>query len=345
MTGKLVVATEPDELPRIAELVRRGGRTASSASELDAAGMREHEPQVRGIAALHVPSTGVCDFRAIAGSSARLVRRTAARSICGRAVRASCGAAPTSWSARTGATCSAPRSWSARGCTATSWPGRRVPTPACGSCRSAASTPSSASPPPAWSSGLVYPVPDPAFPFLGVHATRGDRRQRARRAERRARAGPRGVRLAAVRPQELGGTLAYPGLLRLARRHWRYGLGEMHRSLSRAAMAASPADAARRPGRGPAPGRRRGARAGGRAGRHAGRRLPVRAGGRAPERCCTCSTRPRPRRPPRCRSAGRSSSRSPARGWGRCDVPRGRRAFRVRASPASSAGRTRASRR
>ena len=39
-----------------------------------------------------------------------------------------------------------------------------------------------------------------------------------------------------VKPKELLGSLAYPGMLRLARKHWRYGLGEMHRSLSREAM-------------------------------------------------------------------------------------------------------------
>jgi L-2-hydroxyglutarate oxidase len=85
--------------------------------------------------------------------------------------------------------------------------------------------------------GLVYPVPDPAFPFLGVHATRG--------VDGEVHVGPNAVLALArdgyswgvVRPRELAASLAYPGLLRLARRHWRYGLGEVHRSLSRPAMA------------------------------------------------------------------------------------------------------------
>jgi (S)-2-hydroxyglutarate dehydrogenase len=85
--------------------------------------------------------------------------------------------------------------------------------------------------------GLIYPVPDPAFPFLGVHATRG--------IDGTVHAGPNAVLALAregydwrtVRPRELVRSLAYPGMLRLARRHWRYGLGEVHRSLSRAAMA------------------------------------------------------------------------------------------------------------
>jgi (S)-2-hydroxyglutarate dehydrogenase len=84
--------------------------------------------------------------------------------------------------------------------------------------------------------GLIYPVPDPAFPFLGVHATRG--------VDGHVHAGPNAVLALAregyswrtVRPRELAGSLAYPGMVKLARRHWRYGLGEVHRSLSRQAM-------------------------------------------------------------------------------------------------------------
>ena len=48
----------------MAELTRRGAANGVEAHELDAAGIREYEPHVRGIAALHVPSTGICDFPA-----------------------------------------------------------------------------------------------------------------------------------------------------------------------------------------------------------------------------------------------------------------------------------------
>jgi (S)-2-hydroxyglutarate dehydrogenase len=84
--------------------------------------------------------------------------------------------------------------------------------------------------------GLIYPVPDPAFPFLGVHATRG--------VDGHVHAGPNAVLALAregyswrtVRPRELAQSLTYPGMARLARKHWRYGLGEMYRSVSRRAM-------------------------------------------------------------------------------------------------------------
>jgi (S)-2-hydroxyglutarate dehydrogenase len=84
--------------------------------------------------------------------------------------------------------------------------------------------------------GLIYPVPDPAFPFLGVHATRG--------VDGHVHAGPNAVLALAregyswgtVRPRELARSLTYPGMARLARQHWRYGLGEVSRSLSKRAM-------------------------------------------------------------------------------------------------------------
>ncbi|MFC7469204.1 FAD-dependent oxidoreductase [Actinomadura keratinilytica] len=84
--------------------------------------------------------------------------------------------------------------------------------------------------------GLVYPVPDPAFPFLGVHLTRG--------VDGGVHVGPNAVLAGAregyswpvVRPADLAGTLAWPGFWHLARRHAGYGLGEVGRSLSKAAF-------------------------------------------------------------------------------------------------------------
>ena len=86
---------------------------------------------------------------------------------------------------------------------------------------------------------LIYPVPDPQFPFLGVHLTRG--------VNGRIHAGPNAV-LALSREGyswraiELGDvreTIAYPGFRVLARKQWRYGLSEMTRSLSRTKFAAA----------------------------------------------------------------------------------------------------------
>jgi (S)-2-hydroxyglutarate dehydrogenase len=84
--------------------------------------------------------------------------------------------------------------------------------------------------------GLVYPVPDPAFPFLGVHLTRG--------VHGGVHIGPNavpalareGYRRGTVRLRDVAETAAYPGTWRIARRHWRYETDEIRRSLSRRAF-------------------------------------------------------------------------------------------------------------
>ena len=87
--------------------------------------------------------------------------------------------------------------------------------------------------------GLIYPVPDPEFPFLGVHFTRtihGD-----------VEAGPNavlafareGYSLGTVRPGEFLGTLGYAGFWHMARKYWRVGAYEMYRSASKAAFVRS----------------------------------------------------------------------------------------------------------
>src|SRR2546426_1477923 len=84
--------------------------------------------------------------------------------------------------------------------------------------------------------GLIYPVPDPEFPFLGVHLTRT--------VHGEVEAGPNavlafareGYRFGRVSPSELAGTLAYRGFWNMARKYWRMGSYEMYRSLSKGAF-------------------------------------------------------------------------------------------------------------
>jgi (S)-2-hydroxyglutarate dehydrogenase len=84
--------------------------------------------------------------------------------------------------------------------------------------------------------GLIYPVPDPEFPFLGVHLTRT--------VHGEVEAGPNavlafareGYRFGTVRPRELAGTLTYSGFWQMARKYWRTGSYEMYRSLSKTAF-------------------------------------------------------------------------------------------------------------
>jgi L-2-hydroxyglutarate oxidase len=235
--GKLVVATEPDELPRMKELARRGDANGVENHELDQAGMRAHEPHVRGIAALWVPSTGICDYRAVAEKLGELVVKEGGEILLGRSVtslqrrRADVvvrGDGPELLGTQVVACAGLHCDELARASGAD--PGVRI-VPFRGEYAGFSERAASLV------RGLIYPVPDPAFPFLGVHATRG--------IDGHVHAGPNAVLALAregygwgtVNPRELLSTLAYPGMLRIAKQHWRYGLGEMHRSLSKAAMA------------------------------------------------------------------------------------------------------------
>ncbi|MFE1798529.1 L-2-hydroxyglutarate oxidase [Streptomyces sp. NPDC059517] len=233
VTGKLIVATERDELPRLHALVQRGRENGIPVRELGAPQIEEYEPEVRGLAAIHVSTTGVCDYGAVAGhlanaSGARIRYATKAAYIdrrpdLGVAVRTDDG---TVVRARVLVNCAGLHCDEiAR--LAGDEPNMRI-VPFRGEYYTLAR--------PDLVRGLVYPVPDPAFPFLGVHLTRG--------IDGSVHVGPNAVPALAregydwrtVRPRELGSTLAWPGSWHIARRHWRYGTGELHRSLSKAAF-------------------------------------------------------------------------------------------------------------
>ncbi|KAF0647250.1 hydroxyglutarate oxidase [Streptomyces fradiae ATCC 10745 = DSM 40063] len=232
VTGKLIVATDRAELPRLHALVQRGRENGIPVRELGPAQISAYEPEVRGIAAIHVGTTGICDYGAVAerladasGAEVRYGARVtavdrrpwgvAARTADGRVVRAralvNCAGLHCDEVARL----------------AGDDPGMRI-VPFRGEYYELGR--------PELVRGLVYPVPDPAFPFLGVHLTRG--------VDGGVHVGPNAVPALAregygrldVRPRELAGTLAWPGAWAIARRHWRYGAGELHRSLSKPAF-------------------------------------------------------------------------------------------------------------
>ncbi len=238
-TGKLVVALAEDELPRLAALKERG--LANGVDGLDEVGperIRELEPHAAGIRALWSPRTGIVDYLAVTRAYAEdvqarggtislgrgvtgidrtgegLVVRTTAGEVVAGAVIACAGLWADRVAAMTGdRTPDSPRIVPFRGDYYTL-------TPEAG----------------ALVNGLIYPVPDPRFPFLGVHMTR--------RHDGQVWAGPNAV-LAFKRagygrldisPRDLAEALMYPGFLRLARKFWRTGLGEMWRDASRKAF-------------------------------------------------------------------------------------------------------------
>ncbi|MEU1804439.1 L-2-hydroxyglutarate oxidase [Streptomyces sp. NPDC019937] len=237
VTGKLIVATERSELPRLHALVQRGRENGIPVRELGPAQIAEYEPSVRGLAAIHVGTTGVCDFGAVAAQLARLAGDAGASVRYGAGVTR-IGRRPTAVAVRT-ADGTVLRARALVNCAglqcdrvarlAGDDPGMRI-VPFRGEYFELAPSRTSLV------NGLVYPVPDPAFPFLGVHLTRG--------IDGGVHIGPNAVPALAregyawrtVRPRELAGTLAYPGAWRIARRHWRYGAGELRRSLSKRAF-------------------------------------------------------------------------------------------------------------
>ncbi|MFE9098046.1 L-2-hydroxyglutarate oxidase [Streptomyces sp. NPDC007264] len=233
VTGKLIVATEREELPRLHALVQRGRENGIPVRELGPAQITEYEPEVRGLAAIHVGTTGICDFTAVArrlgeasGAEIRYgarVVRIDRRPSLGVAVRTADGAV---LRARALVNCAGLHCDEVARLTGDD-PGMRI-VPFRGEYYTLAR--------PELVRGLVYPVPDPAFPFLGVHLTRG--------IDAHVHIGPNAVPALAregygwgtLRPRELGATVAWPGSWRIARRHWRYGAGELRRSVSKRAF-------------------------------------------------------------------------------------------------------------
>ncbi len=238
VTGKLIVATEREELPRLHALVQRGRENGIPVRELVPAQMAEYEPHVRGLAAIHVATTGICDYRAVTAAMARLAEDAGARIHYGAQVR-SIDRRPDGVTVGTTAGPEV-RAKVLVNCAglhcdriarlAGDDPGMRI-VPFRGEYFELAPERC------ALVRGLVYPVPDPAFPFLGVHLTRG--------VHGGVHVGPNavpalareGYRRHTVRLRDLAGTAAFPGTWRIARRHWRYEASEIHRSLSRAAFA------------------------------------------------------------------------------------------------------------
>ncbi len=238
-TGKLVVATRESELPRLAALGGRGRANGLAVRELGPGEITAIEPQVRGIRALHIPESGVIDYQQVAAAYADEVTGRGGGVRCGYGVRALVRTAA-GWVAETGAGPVAARAVIAcaglqadriaamsgqlsgsyrivpfRGDYYTFRPHARDLV-----------------------RGLVYPVPDPAFPFLGVHFTRG--------IDGGLRAGPNavpalareGYRRSSVSARDTLDSLRFPGLRKLARAYARTGAAEIWRDLVKPAALA-----------------------------------------------------------------------------------------------------------
>ncbi len=240
--GKLVVATRAEELPGLLRLLDRGRANGLTVRKLTPAEAREHEPHVRCVGALHVAETGVVDYPAVCRALARRLRDGGATLVTGTEVTAghrSRGPGGATVLETTTGELTADVVVNCAGL----WSdvvARRL-----GHRTSVRIVPfrgeyHDLSPRAATLvRGLVYPVPDPSFPFLGVHLTRG--------VDGHVHAGPNAVLALAregytwgtVHPREAWQTLTFPGFWRLAAGNWRPGGAEMARSVSRHRFAAS----------------------------------------------------------------------------------------------------------
>ncbi len=236
--GKVIVALDAQELPRLDELERRAqANGVQGLRGIGADELREVEPNAVGIRALHATQTGIVDFREVAGALADDVRAGGGEVLLGRqvvgiaehggrvevmtsggglearAVVACAGLQSDRLAALSGASPDRPRIVPFRGDYYTLRPHAS-----------------------GLVNGLVYPVPDPELPFLGVHFTKT--------IGGKVIAGPNavlslareGYRRLALSPRDAAATLTFPGFWRFARSHFRFGLGEQWRDVVKSAF-------------------------------------------------------------------------------------------------------------
>jgi L-2-hydroxyglutarate oxidase len=236
--GKVIVALTPEERPRLDELERRGrANGVAGLRRLDARGLAAVEPHCAGVDALYSPDTGIADYAGVARELARDVQEAGGTLLLGSAVTGAERRGRAVVLARAGADAVTARHavfcaglWSdrlARAAGADADP-RIVPFRG----QYLKLRPDARS----LVRSLIYPVPDPDLPFLGVHLTKhvsGD-----------VLLGPSALLVGArdaynlrtVRGADVRETLMWPGTWRLMRRWWRTGLGEMRLQASRRAF-------------------------------------------------------------------------------------------------------------
>ncbi len=236
--GKLVVAVDEEEVGRLRELERRASANAVPGVRwLTSDELLEIEPHATGVAALHSPSTGITDYRAVARAFSDDVLAAGGQVLTGASVSAVrigngvirvmaddeyeferlviCGGLQSDRLARMAGDVEGPVIVPFRGEYYRLGPGREDLV-----------------------RGLLYPVPDPQYPFLGIHFTR--------RLGGGVDVGPNavlalareGYRRRDVRIGDMSATFRSAGFRRLARKHWRMGVKELRGSLLKSAFAA-----------------------------------------------------------------------------------------------------------
>ena len=237
LCGKIIVATDEKELPLLKTIFDRGQQNGlSNLKMLKAEQLKEYEPHVAGIGGIHVPQTGIVDYRVVAEKYAEVLQRNGGELKLGEKVTdirmetsgVTVVTQKSTYSAKLMVNCAGLYSDKIAKLTSPKVDVKIIPF-----------------------RGeyyklkkekeylvktLIYPVPDPNFPFLGVHFTTmvgggvecGPNAVLAFARE--------GYKKSDINLSELSETIAWPGFRKVVSKYWRTGLGEIHRSYSKAAF-------------------------------------------------------------------------------------------------------------
>ncbi len=237
LCGKIVVATDEKELPLLENLYVRGQQNGlQDLRKLSKEELKEYEPHVTGVKGIHVPQTGIVDYKKVSEKYGELLRQKDADINLGEQVieiqtDASSVVVITqkqSYSAKLIINCAGLYSDKVARMTVKDLNVKIIPFR--GEYFKLRKEKEYLV------KNLIYPVPDPNFPFLGVHFTR--------MAKGGVEAGPNavlafkreGYKKSDINLAELAETLAWPGFQKVASKYWRTGFGEMYRSFSKSAF-------------------------------------------------------------------------------------------------------------
>lgn len=237
LCGKIVVATEEKELPLLQTLYQRGEQNGLTGFRmLTAEALREYEPHVKGLAGFFVPQTGIVDYKVVAEKYGEQIRNHGGEIKLGEKVvsivkernTVTVVTDKTRYQAGMIVNCAGLYSDKVARLASENIDIRIIPFR--GEYYKLKKEREHLV------KNLIYPVPDPNFPFLGVHFTR--------MMKGGVEAGPNavlafsreGYRKSDINIKELTETLAWPGFQKVAAKYWRTGLGEMYRSFSKGAF-------------------------------------------------------------------------------------------------------------
>ncbi|MBA4188378.1 MAG: L-2-hydroxyglutarate oxidase [Planctomycetaceae bacterium] len=234
--GKVIVAVNDTDLPALQRIYERGIANGIKCELIDKERLAELEPHAAGVKAIHVPEAGIVNYRQVCERLAEKVRIAGGKVVFGARVTSVhpgkdgvTAVTPVGeFTARQLVNCGGLHSDRVARLTGQD-PGAKI-IPFRGEyftlkpsahrlCRN-----------------LIYPTPNPQFPFLGVHFTR--------MIDGSVECGPNavlafgreGYHFFSLNPRDLLETLTYGGFIRMAVKHWKMGLGEMWRSLNKAAF-------------------------------------------------------------------------------------------------------------